>query len=216
MNIMNHCRALIIVTLAGGLLFAASGLSAADNQSPGLIGKRYYGVDLSLEHYHSAWLDNAIGGLGSVNLPVAPGFDAAIAYGYSHLTGTDYSRDENTLSASVIAYSQDEYGKPYFSATLGEAWNSASLLGVKTNIDGSYWALGAGLEVPFGQLAAVTYSIGYSDSFSSNGRNPTWRYGVQGNYWFTPKISGIASVSYNQIRHAPDTWLYTLGVRVLF
>ncbi|MFA5057471.1 MAG: hypothetical protein WC485_05115 [Opitutaceae bacterium] len=213
---MNHCKTLIVIALACGLLLAASGLSAADDQSPGLIGKRYYGVDLSLEHYHSARFDNAAGGMGTVNLPFAAGFDAAIAYGYSHLTGTDYSRDNNALSASVIAYSQDEYGKPYLSATLGEDWNSDSFFGVKTNNDGGYWALGTGLEVPFGQLAAVNYGISYSDSFNSNGRNPTWRYGVQGNYWFTPRISGIVSVSYNQIRHAPDSLLYTLGVRVLF
>ncbi len=207
---------IITVAIALGSMSLISTALPADGQDPGLIGQRYAGGDLSLEHYHSSRFDDAQGGSLTLNLPVAPGFDANFGYAPSHLMGSNYSRTEGLLRGSLIAYSSDEYGKPFFAVTLAQAWDTTKVMGTSSDNNSTLWGLGAGVEVPYGNDTAMTCSLSYSDAFRSSTRNPAWRYSLQVNHWFTPKVSGVVSLSYDQVSHAPDGLLFTLGARVTF
>jgi hypothetical protein len=201
--------------IVGGLSLTPI-LSAYDGQEGGLIGKRYAGADLSYQYYHSSRYDNSLDGALLVNNPVAPNVDAIFSYGLSHLMGPNYSRVRNQLSASVLTYAQDEYGKPFFTATLGEAWDTAKSYGAQLSDNSTFWGLGAGIEVGFMGNSAMTYTLSYTDGFRGSMLNPTWKYGLQLSHWFKPRVAGVASFTYNQISHAPDALQYTVGVRFLF
>jgi len=202
--------------LTGGLILLVPARLAAFWPGPGLLGQRTYGFDPSLEHFSSTSLDDAFGAVADVNLPVLPGFDAAFSYGAAHLTSPGGGRTPETLSVSAIDYTDAEYGKSYASVTVGRAWDINGLMGVTETNEDSFWEVGTGIEVAYGRTTTVNYGVGYSASFDRNGRNPAWRYSVVASHWFTRRLAGVIGVSYRQIRHAPDSLLYTIGVRVLF
>jgi len=213
---MKHLKSMLAVTVvAGGFLFAPT-RGLADGQEGGLIGKRYAGADLGYQYYHSNRFDNSWDGGLLANDPLTTNLDATFNYGLSHLVGPNYSRVQNQLSASLLTYAQDEYGKPFFSVTLGEAWSTAKSFGSQLSDNSTIWGLGAGLEVGFMGDSALTYSLSYTDGFHGSAQNPTWKYGLQLNHWFKPQVAGIVSVTYNQIRHAPDSVQYSIGLRYLF
>ena len=213
---MKNYKLMLAFVLLGGATAFAQAPATDSSSGPGLIGKRYFGAGLTWEHFHSSRYTDAEGVSALVNLPVAPGFDATLAYDFSHLMGPDYSRPEHVFGASMLAYSQDEYGKPFFTAGLTEVMQRPRMDGVLTEHNDTAWTMGAGLESTFDDTLAVTYRIDYTDTFKSSPLNPTWKYTVQVNNWFTPTVGGVAAVSYNQIKHEPDSFLYTLGVRVRF
>ncbi len=206
----------IVVSLIMGSLVLTPALSAFDGQDGGLIGKRYAGADLGYQYYHSARYDNSWDGGVLVNDPLTTNLDATFSYGLSHLMGPNYSRVRNQLNASLVTYAQDEYGKPFFTVSLGELWDTARTFGTQISDSSTVWGLGAGIEVGFMGDSAMTYSVSYSDGFNGSTMNPTWKYGLQLNHWFKPQVAGVASFTYNQIRHAPDALQYTVGIRVLF
>jgi hypothetical protein len=120
------------------------------------------------------------------------------------------------LSVSVIDYTDAEYGKSYASVTVGHAWGIDGLMGVTATNRDSFWEVGTGIEVAYGRTTTVNYGVGYSASFDRNGRNPAWRYSAVASHWFTRRFAGVIGVSYRQIKHAPDSLVYTIGVRVAF
>jgi hypothetical protein len=213
---MKDLKTLIVATLIAGGFLLTPPLSFADGQEGGLIGKRYAGGDLSLEHFHSVRFDDAEDFGALVNVPVYSNLDATFRYGLSHLMGPNYSRVQNDLSATVVTYAQDEYGKPFFSATLGQGWDTTKFNGSQISDNSTLWGFAAGIEVGFMGDSAITYSLGFSDGFKGSGRNPTWKCGLQLNHWFTPRIAGLASFTYNKINHAPDSLQYTVGMRFVF
>ena len=213
---MKTLKTFIVATLVGGGFLLTPALLAADGQEGGLIGKRYAGGDFSYEHFRSSRIDDALDGGAVVNDPITSNLDATFNYGLSHLTGPNYSRVQNQLSASLVTYAQDEYGKPFFSVMLGEAWDTTKNMGSQLSDNSTLWGLGAGLEVGFMGDSAITYSLNYTHGFRGSDFNSTWKYGLQLNHWFSPRVSGIASFAYNQISHAPDSMQYTVGVRFLF
>ncbi len=213
---MKNCNLMLAVALLGGATLFAQTPPADSASGPGLIGKRYFGADLTWAHYHSSRYSDAEGASAMVNLPMAPGFDATFAYDFSHLMGTGYSNPQHVLGASVLAYSQDEYGKPFFTAGLTEVMQRPRMNGIVNAHNDAAWTLGAGLESDLDDTLAVTYRIDYTDTFGGSPLNPAWRYSVQFTTWLTPVVSGVASVSYNQIRHSPNSLLFTLGMRVRF
>ena len=204
------------LAILGALALSAFSLGAADTPDSGLIGKRYLGADLTWEHFHASRYDDAQGAAAEVNLPVNSGLDAAFGYAFSHLTGPGLSGLDHRLSASLLAYNHDEYGKAFFAVALEQPMDRTRVQGILTENSQTLWALGAGLEASLDSDTAVTCRVDYSDTFKSGSRRPTWRYRVQLNHWFTPIASGVVSLSYNQNKGAPDSLLYTVGVRVLF
>ncbi len=213
---MKHAKNLFIIVLLGGAIFLPARLSAQGMMTPGLIGKRYGGADVSYEQFRGNRYDQAFGASGNVNLPMIPGIDAAFSFGTAHTSGSSMSLSQQTLTASVLAYNDSEYGKTFFAGTIGQAWGTAKLLGVESDRDDTFWMLGIGLEAPLGNATAITYGLNYCNSFKNDGRSTTWQYRLQASHWFTARVCGVASLSYNQIKHAPDSVLCALGVRVTF
>ncbi len=210
-----HARPLAAI-LTGGLLLLVPAPLAAQAAGPGLLGQRMYGFDPGLEHFDSARLGNALGAAASVNLPVLPGLDAALSYSAAHLGATDRGRTPEVLSVTAVDYTDAMYGKSYVAVTVGHAWDIGGLMGVtETNAD-SFWEVGTGIEVTYGHATSINYGVAYSASFDRNGRNPAWRYSVLASHWFTRRLAGVIGVSYRQIRHAPDSLIYLVGVRVAF
>ena len=211
---MKRRKTPIAALLISVLLLLIPGRLAAFAPGPGLLGQRTYGLDLSVEHFRSPALDNAYGAVAGANLPLLPGFDAALAWGVSHLTKG--SRTPEALSVTVIDYTDASYGKSYCLVTVGHAWNTGGLRGPATTSHDSYWEFGTGIEVAYCNATAVNFGVGYSASFDREGREPAWRYSVTVIHRLTPRLTGVVSISYNQISHAPDSLLYTVGLRVMF
>ncbi len=213
---MSRRLAPIALILTGGLILLIPARLAAFDTGPGLLGQRMYGIDPSLEHFDSARLDDAVGATAGVNLPVIPGLDAALAYSAAHLGATGGSRTPEVLSVTAVDYTDAMYGKSYVAVTVGHAWDIGGLMGVtETNAD-SFWEVGTGIEVTYGRATSINYGVAYSASFDRNGRNPAWRYSVLASHWFTRRLAGVIGVSYRQIRHAPDSLSYIVGIRVAF
>lgn len=210
---MKQCTLVLLAAWLGGVTAYAQNVPAS---GPGLLGQRYAGAAFTYAHVHSVRYTDAEGASTKLNLPVTPGLDAAFTYDFSHLMGPEYSRPEHVLGASLVTYNQDEYGKPFFVAGLSEVMQRPKVQGVTADHNDTLWNLGAGVEVPFGNELAVTYRIDYSRAFTSGPIDPTWSYLVQVNRWFTRNVCGVLSFTYNQIKHAPDTLAYTVGVRMAF
>ncbi len=206
----------LAAALAAGLALLAPDRLAAFAPGPGLLGQRTYGFDPSLEHFHSARLDDAFGATAGVNVPVLPGFDAALSYSAAHLATSQGGRTPGALSVSAIDYTEAVYGRSYVAVTVGHAWDINGLMGVTATNRESFWEVATGMEVAYGRATSVNYGVGYSASFDRDGRNPVWRYSVTASHWFTRRLAGVIGVSYRQVRHAPDSLLYIIGIRVAF
>ncbi len=213
---MNRRPLPVAAVLAAAFTLTLPGRLAAFWPGPGLLGQRTYGLDAGIESYYGHSLANAFGATAGVNLPVLPGLDAALSYSAAHLTSAGGGRTPEALSVSAIDYTEAEYGKSYVSVTVGHAWDINGLMGVTETNGDSFWEVGTGVEVVYGRTTTVNYGVGYSASFDRNGRNPAWRYSVLASHWFTRRLAGVVGVSYRQIRHAPDSLLYTIGIRVSF
>ena len=193
------------------LLAAPAGFA----DGPGLIGQRLFGADLTAEHLDSRSLGNGYGGIAEVNLPVLPGLDVALAgAGARFADGSGGDRTPEMLSVTGVNYSYADYGKSYLSATLGHSWNAAGLTGADATRNDSYWELGTGIEVAYGRTTAANYGVGYGDSFDRNGRHAAWRFSASINHWIARRTAVVVSFSYDRIKHAPDSLVYTLGFRV--
>lgn len=202
--------------LAAACVLALPGRLAAFWPGPGLLGQRTYSLDATVEHFAGARLGDAIGAVAGVNLPVLPGLDAALSYSAAHLTAASEGRTPEALSLSAIDYTEAVYGRSYVSLTVGHAWDINGLMGVTETSGDTFWEVGTGMEVVFARTTTVNYGVGYSASFDRNGRNPVWRYSVTVSHWLTRRLAGVIGISYRQIRHAPDSLLYTVGIRVAF
>jgi hypothetical protein len=194
----------------------APALSAYQGDGPGLPGRRAYGLDLALQHFHTGSLDNAFGATAGVNLPVLPGFDGALAYGVSHLSTAGGGRTPQVLSVSAVNDSDADYGKSYLSATIGHAWDIDGLMGATTARDDTFWELGTGIEVAYGRARAANYGVGYGESFNRDGRHPAWRFCATVNHWVSRRTAVVVAFSYERVKHAPDAMRSSLGLRVLF
>ena len=213
---MNRRQLPVAAALLAAWLLALPGRVAAFAPGPGLLGERTYGIDPTVEHFASARLNDAVGATAAVNLPVLPGLDAALAYSAAHLTSTAGGRTPEVLSLAAIDYTDAFYGKSYVSLTAGHARDINGLMGATETNAESFWEVGTGIEVTFGHGTAVNYGVAYSASFDRNGRNPTWRYRILASHWFSQRLAGVIGVGYRQTKHAPDSLVTTIGLRVAF
>ncbi len=213
---MNRRQPPVAAVLMAALLFVLPGRVAAFAPGPGLFGVRTYGIDPTVEHFDSARLNDAVGAVASVNLPVLPGLDAALSYGAARLTSTAGGRTPEVLSVTAVDYTEAFYGNSYVSVTAGHAWDVDGLMGVTATNAESFWEVGTGVEIAYSRTTAVNLGVAYSASFDRDGRNPTWRYSLLANHWFSRRLAGVIGISYLQVTHAPDSLRYTIGIRVSF
>lgn len=207
---------LTIITIlagAGALTLGFHRLPAQATSSPeaGLIGRRQAGFDFAYERYDGGVFDYTFGISPSVNLPLNRKFDLSVGYDLSHTTESDHVLNHNALRATILTCQRGEYGNAYFSGTLIQNWDRVKTFGVLARDHDIGWACSTGYEIPLGTVTAVNAGLTYRDAF--RGHHTTLQYRLEANHWFTRDFAGAVSASYNQITKAPDSLLYTLGVR---
>lgn len=202
--------------LLAGASFLGLGLASSFAAEAGLIGKRYAGPDFVYDHFTGSDLDQAFGAAAEVNLPVARAFDLNVGYAYADATGDNRDALEKRLTAALLTHRQTEYGTGYFAGSLGHAWQSSDVLGVSRRDNGAFWGVRAGYEIAVGARSAIDAGIGFVDAFDSKTSGQVLSYRVAANHWFSRDLAGVAGVSYQQIKSAPDAVRYTLGLRWAF
>lgn len=202
-----------VVLFVAALLLGASGLQAqlTPNAEAGLIGRRYAGFDFTYDRYNSDVIDYTFGADARTNLPLNDKLDLTFGYDLAHTNDSDHGLNHNALHATLLTYRRNEYGNAYFAGTLGQAWNRVKTFGVLARDDDAFWALTTGYEIPVGAVTAINLGLSYRDAFRGN--RATLQYRAEANHWFSSDFAGVVSASYNQIKNAPDTLLFTAGVR---
>lgn len=215
---MNSFRtSLLVIAATLALLLCLQLQARAAPLEGGLLGRRYAGLDFTYDHFTTSRIDKALGVAGALNLPVASNYDFGLSYAYADASGTNYDALDKTLGLSLVVHEPTEYGRGYFGATLGHSWHhlDTSLAGGRDN--GAFWGVRAGCEIPFGRHTALNAGLAYTDSFDhSLQRNRQLRYFAEASRWLTREIAGVVSVSYRQIKDAPDAVAFTLGARLAF
>lgn len=211
---MNSTKQVVLFAVAAAaLLLGSNGLQAqlTPSAEAGLIGRRYAGFDFTYDRYNSDVIGYTFGADGAGNLPLNDTIDLSFGYDLSHTNGSDHGLNHNALHATLLTYRRSEYGNAYFAGTLGQRWDRVKTFGVVAQDNDSFWALATGYEIPVGAVTAINLGFTYRDAFRGN--RTTLQYRAEANHWFSSEIAGVASASYNQIKNAPDTLLFTVGVR---
>ena len=205
-----------VFCFAAALLLSTGRLPAQPIPTPtaGLIGHRQAGIDLTYDDYNSAATRYTIGTAATVNQPINGKIDLSFGYDLSHTTESDHGLNHNALHATVLTYQPTEYGNAYFAGTLGQRWDRLKTFGVLSRDDDAFWALSTGYEVPLGDVTAINAGLAYRANFRGN--KTTLQYRLEANHWFSSGFAGVVSASYNQVNKAPDTLLYTAGLRWAF
>ena len=209
---MKHSKTLVGVLAAfasGACMFGQN--SDASVASTGLLGQRYAAFTGFVEDFRDVPIDSALGVTLGVNLPVAQGLDAVFAYGYENVDdGFDLS--EHSLSAGLRAFTEYSGVRPFADATLGYAWTDLDNAGpLSGSDDDGFWSLGVGVEVPVAAATALYGRIGYNDGFDGD-VDGSWSFSGGVSHWFTPKLAGLAEVTFNE----DDSIVYQLGVALRF
>lgn len=196
----NH--SLRILLTAGSLLLAGSLHAQMD---PGFLGKRHVGAGLFIESVHDADLDAGTGLLGTANLPLTTGLDLTGHASYERFS--DFSIRDKRLGASLVAYKELEYFKPFVEAGITGTWQESTFSGqTYKNHDGIYVA-GLGVEAAVGRMTALFIKANFNKYFD-NDNGDYWTYTAGVNTWFNEKIGGLFSVAFNE----SETTVYTFGV----
>lgn len=186
----------------------------------GLLGQRY--VDLSFgredqEGFSEHTEDVTLG----VNFPVAKSFDLSAAYSYgwwNHQRFGTIRLRSHTVAVGATGYLQLQNLKPFATVSFGHVRRDASLtfFGVKTDVTerDSFWGGAVGAEVPFGPVV-FTPSISYQD-VSGSTLEGLFYFGLDVNYWFTPRAGIYADATYTDGYGGSRSWFYTLGLRFKF
>lgn len=209
----SHYRRLCLVAAFGSFVSPV----LAQSSEAGFIGRRVAGVEYAHTEYTGSRLSRAQGFTIEGHGPVSATFDAGLGYDYADVKGNGASVSAKAIRASLLTYNRNEYGKAYFAAQLGHAWDRINSVAGSVRDDGAFWGVRAGYEVPFAPRSAFDAGIGYTDAFNGGSyRNQTVEFRLAANHWFTPQVAGVASVAYRQIKRLPDASVYTAGLRWAF
>jgi hypothetical protein len=205
-----------VTIVAAGVLLGTPSVAQDINAKGGLLGKRYAGADFTYADYKSETFDDSQSGSAIFNTPVSPRHDFSVVYDYTYTSGQSQSIKGNSISLGWLAFNRSEYGKAYFGATLGHAWDEVKTPSSSKREKDGIWSARIGLEVPFNDQTAVNCSIGYLDGFDSQIRQGTVEYRLEGSYWLSARVAGVVSAAYHQVKQAPDAGLYRVGLRFGF
>ncbi len=199
--------------LASFVTTAATAQDTADSDYAGLLGKRYYGLDFTLADYRDN-LDNGYGGSMTANLPISSVVDFRSSYHYNIVNGEKTDLEQHALQFDAVYYSRNfEYYTPFITGGLGYGWDSWEFSGpVKNdNDEGFFFAIGAGVEVPFNEKTAGFGSISFRDGVNSDTED-SWGLELGVNHWATSNTSIKASVYIVE----DDSVTFRIGFRTLF
>ena len=189
------------LALAASFLLAGSLHAQMD---PGFLGKPYVGASLFFETVDDANLDTGTGLGGVANYPLHANLDLNGFASYERFS--DFSVRDKRLGATVVAYKELDYFKPFAEAGVAGTWQSSSIDGrTYKNHDGIY-LLGIGVEAAVGRRTALVLKAGFNKYFDSD-NGDFWTYTAGLNTWFNDKIGGHVSIAFNE----SETTVYTFG-----
>jgi hypothetical protein len=203
---INPSQSLRLSLVAGVLLLAGSAHAQMD---PGFLGKRYAGASLFLETVHGSELDAGSGILGSANLPLSANLDLH-GYGY-YERFSDFDVRDKRIGASVLAYREYDYFKPFIEGGLAGSWQSSTIAGRKYESHDGLYIAGLGVEAAVSRQSALFIKATLNKYFDSD-NGDYWTYTGGVNTWFNDKIGGLISVAFNE----SETTVYTFGLFVRF
>lgn len=198
-------------------LLSVSSAHAQSNAEAGLIGKRYAGADFTYDHFNGSSVDKEMGAVAHVNLPLNPALDLGFSYRYADASGPNYGALDKALTGSLLTHRRTEWGTAYFVGQLGHSWHRLDHGTIGARDNAAFWGVRAGYEVPVGRQTSINAGIGYSDAFDEDiPRNQGVRYYAEANHWFSRDVAGVLSAAYRQIKQAPDSVSFGLGLRWAF
>jgi hypothetical protein len=200
-----------------GAASAHAQLAAVGLPSQRALGQRTFDVSAGIVRANVPGIDRDghVFSLG-LNAPASPNVDLGFNYGYGGIKIFGGGRLTDWLiSGSAVLHSGGPGVKSFVGASLGYEKTTIRLGSLKENEDGGIWALSAGIELPIGGLT-LTPALTYSDA--TNGESDAvLHWGLQANYWFTPKVAGYADATFTDFRDGGDeAWTYRLGLRFKF
>ena len=176
---------------------------------PGFLGKRFAGAGLFIENVHDVDLDPGTGLLGHVNLPLAASLDLTGFASYERFS--DFSIRDKRAGATLLAYYESDYFKPFIEAGVAGTWQSSTIAGrTYKNHDGLYIA-GLGVEAAVSRSTALFLKATLNKYFDSD-NGDFWTYTAGANTWFNEKIGATLSVAFNE----GETTVYSFGIAYRF
>ncbi|MBI5382572.1 MAG: hypothetical protein HZA31_11785 [Opitutae bacterium] len=192
-----------------GCAVLSSGTAFAQMQA-GLLGKQYVQAAYFTEDIRKpSNIDNGNGASFGVNLPLMPNVDLGLGGYYESISTNDFTNKR--LTATVTGYQEVNGFKPFIDVSLASDWQSSSYRGVDYSKTTGVYALGVGVEAPVSDNTALFGRIAYNKYFNGmTSRYYTYAFGF--NHWFTPKVAGMASVSFWE----NDSVTYSVGLGYRF
>jgi hypothetical protein len=194
-------RSLHLIVAAGSLLLTGSLHAQMD---PGFLGKRHVGAGLFFEKVHDSDIDIGTGFLGTANIPLTTGLDVSGFASYERFS--DFSIRDKRLGATLVAYKELEYFKPFAEAGVTGTWQQSTVFGRTYKSHDGIYVAGAGVEAAIGRMTALFIKANFNKYFDSD-NGDYWTYTAGFNTWFNDKIGGFASVAFNE----SETTVYTFG-----
>lgn len=179
---------LSLATALGGALTASAqtaanppstdaGSPAYQNDSYGLLGERYAGLDYSYTHLHDSGFNNLNGFAWRYNQALQPGFDFGLGYEWARsdeFAGMRARQQE--ITASVTTFTQLNGMKPFLEPGVGWSWSKAG-----SAKDNSFIAfLGTGVELQIMRPWVVTPYVRFVRATGYN--TSTWDFGIKSAY----------------------------------
>lgn len=203
---ITHHRLLRTFIASCTLLVAGVGFAQMD---PGFLGKRYVGAGLFFESVNDADLDAGTGFLGTANLPLGPFIDINGFASYERFNNYDI-RDER-LGATIVAYKELDYFKPFIEGGVAGTWQSSTFGGITYKRHDGIYIAGLGVEAAIGRATALFLKADFNKYFDSD-NGDYWTYTAGVNTWFNEKIGGSFTVAFNE----SETTVFTFGLAYRF
>ena len=207
---------IIITALVG---FAATTLSLAQatqssatpSDGPGLIGKRYVGLDLFTVDYRDSGSNNANGVTVFLNAPIHTYLDLTEGGAYVERVNHTVKDDWKQVFASLTAHTTINRVTPFFDVGLTHSNFTTNFFGPELHSEFTYYQVGAGFEIPLGQRANLALRSG-GEANTQAGSKFYWQQTIKGAYWLTPRVASVAAVSFYERLSV----FYDLGIRFVF
>lgn len=207
---MNYTKIILaaLAIAAGSNAFAQTESSA----SAGLLGQRFISGSFLTEDFRkSGSLDNAFGGSVDANIPLTANLDFGLGYSYERLSDVFTAR-EQLISASLRPhFDVAQNTKLFADVVLGHAWYKETGTGYTDTDNVGFLAIGVGAQIAVGPKTALLARVAYN-TLLEGGDEENMTYTVGANHWFTQKVGGLLSVTFDE----DFSVIYQAGVTVRF
>lgn len=206
---------ILLAAFAAGFVLPA-GAQQLVSGLPGqqALGQRYVGADVGVADVEFFSETGYTVG-AALNVPVLPNLDLGLHTGHGWIDDAGVGLKDTTVSATAVVHRTAEGPKPFVGVLLGHQKLQMDFGRLGFTENSTLWGAAAGIEVPLGN-GSLTPSVGYTDSFDGN-TDRTLHCTLHGNYWFTARLGGYASITYADLEgDGGHAWVGRVGLRVRF